>query len=402
MSARAPLSGVVQTEESGYLTMPPGGVRLVSETESQTIYTFFYATTRRPLNAGEASTDGPYSIQRDDKLHFGTIDMVVPKHHQLGSVGSDWGTVTGTDPKLEIRDSDIHSYADESAFLRDASLRLRVATEPDSFVVYIHGYNNSFKESATRAGQLGVDLGIPSYHLFLFNWPSAAKLVHGYFMDEATIDASEAYLAKYLNSIAELAGSRKIHVIAHSMGNRAMLRVAATLNEVTSHRHIRFGQVILAAPDVDVQVFSELAPAYASVAEHTTVYMSPYDKAVHASEALHAYPRVGCGSVPLAPVKQFDYVVSYLDVDFFGTGHDYFASAAPFLADTKSLIYYGAASHAIGDWKKNGDYWIVKDPQRGGPRPILVDQWGCEKQPAVQDGGVLSGTVKPPLAADLH
>lgn len=384
-----PLSGVTAIGPTGYLPMPSQGAQLVSETESEFKYTFFYGTTRRPLNLGEAASDGPYSAKRDTVLHYGTIEMLVPKHHQVGSTGSDPSTSTGGDPRLVIHDNDIHPYTDESAFLKDALLHLRVSTEPDSFVVYIHGYRNTFKESAIRAGQLGVDLGIPSYHLFLFNWPSAGTLVHGYFMDEATIDASEPYLAEYLRTIAEIAGTRKIHVIAHSMGNRALLRVVASaLNDVTSSHAVHLGQVILAAPDVDVQVFSELAPAYVRLADHTTVYMSPYDKAVHTSEALHAYPRVGCGSAPLSPVEHIDYVVSNIDVDLIDTGHDYFASAVPFLANTKSLIYYGQSSH-VGDWQwhPKEHYWSVehRDPS------LLVDQWGCQKTQTGQDDGINVG-----------
>ncbi|HWW07411.1 alpha/beta hydrolase [Collimonas sp.] len=369
---------------SSYKPIPPEGIQLPTEAETTIDYSLFYATTRKPLQTGAPRSTVPYAASRDPEFHqgpselnYGTLVVHVPKHHQTGSTGSLIGDITGQDPSLTV--SRIQPYADESTFLHNVAIHMHDAVDLDAVVVYIHGFNNSFEQSALRAGQLGVDLGIPQYRMFLFNWPSAAStasIVHGYFMDEAAIDASEAYLAKYLTQIASLANGRKIHVVAHSMGNRALLRVVAgALHDAAVNNAIHFGQIILAAPDVDAEVFHALAPAYLDISDQTTVYLSPFDKAVHLSEAVHDYPRVGCGNAPIFPVKHIDYVVSYINVDLIDIGHAYFAQATPFLADMKSLIFHGQSIRANAPWHPKKGYWVVGESL---PAPNSVDRWGCE------------------------
>ena len=56
---------------------------------------------------------------------------------------------------------------------------------------------------------------------------------------------------------------------------------------------IRFDQIILAAPDVDVDVFRYLYPAYGKIARRTTLYTSQKDLAVAASRWIDQSPRVG-------------------------------------------------------------------------------------------------------------
>ena len=79
-----------------------------------------------------------------------------------------------------------------------------------------------------------------------------------------------------------------------ALGNRGLLRalqrIAAT---VESRGKLKFGQVFLAAPDVDRDLFLDLARLYPEHAEHTTLYASDADLAVHLSSNLHDAPRAG-------------------------------------------------------------------------------------------------------------
>ncbi|MFK0731826.1 MAG: alpha/beta hydrolase, partial [Gloeotrichia echinulata HAB0833] len=84
------------------------------------------------------------------------------------------------------------------------------------------GFNVSFEDAALRAAQIGVDLQVPGIMAF-YSWPSRGKLV-SYPADEATIEASERYIAEFLLNLVQKSGAEKIHIIAHSMGNRGLLR----------------------------------------------------------------------------------------------------------------------------------------------------------------------------------
>ena len=54
-------------------------------------------------------------------------------------------------------------------------------------------------------------------------WPSQGTL-SGYFTDVAAIDASEEHIASFLVRVAGLAENGKVRIIAHSTGNRSLLR----------------------------------------------------------------------------------------------------------------------------------------------------------------------------------
>ena len=56
-----------------------------------------------------------------------------------------------------------------------------------------------------------------------YSWPSLGTTI-GYTADEATIEASEPFIAEFLARFAAESGARHIHIIAHSMGNRGLLR----------------------------------------------------------------------------------------------------------------------------------------------------------------------------------
>jgi esterase/lipase superfamily enzyme len=142
------------------------------------------------------------------------------------------------------------------------------------------------------------------------------------------------------------------------MGNRALLRVVTSaVRSVSSGRSIRFGQVIIAAADVDRDLFAQLAPNYLNVADRTTVYLSPYDYAVAASSHIHDYPRVGCGTAPQVLVPGIDSVVSTIPDDF--PSHAYFAEALPILEDVKNLILRNEPARSGGSWEKLDGYWRI-------------------------------------------
>ena len=318
-------------------------------------YPVLFGTSRKPLPDGTG-----FSEDRDSSLHYGRIWITVPKNHKRGSLGSELGTIFQYDPKLTI--ARLEHVGDESQFLSLAARVLPPATKPENgyVIVFIHGFNNSFEVAAIRAAQLGIDLGVPQNDMFLFSW-AARSSIPRYTQDEATVDASELFLRRFLETTAQAAGNRKIHLVAHSMGNRALMRViAASVTGVARERGLRFGQIILAAADIDRDFFAEFAPNYLKVSDRTTVYLSPYDYAIGLSDIVHDYPRVGCGSSPQVVIPGIDSVVSTIPSDF--PGHAYFAGSLPVLTDVKNLILRNQPARQGKDWTKAGDYWIVGGP----------------------------------------
>ncbi len=299
----------------------------------------WYGTNRAPV-----IKDGTllgYSPMRDTAVHYGRCVVKIPKSHEFGETGSGfWKRITTlTDDRLKLEQV---LEVEQALFWSGVKAQLAGVPAGDRHaLVFIHGYNVSFHDAAIRAAQLGCDLNISGAMAF-YSWPSRGT-VEGYFADESTVQASAAYVTEFLVNVAERAGAEQVHVIAHSMGNRAALEaVRDIVREAGSQSRVPFSQFILAAPDVDAEYFRQLADAYGRVAKRTTMYVSDRDQAVRASRFLHGgVPRVG-----LAPPFQ---IVSGIDTVYIGKidesllGHGYVAEARELLNDMHQLIHLDAA-----------------------------------------------------------
>jgi esterase/lipase superfamily enzyme len=126
------------------------------------------------------------------------------------------------------------------------------------------------------------------------------------------------------------------------MGNRGLLRALQRIAANAEARaKVKFGQIFLAAPDVDRDLFLDLAYLYPAHAERTTLYSSDGDRAVHLSSKLHDAPRAGYYT-PYSVASGIDTVaVPYFDVDLLG--HSYFAQAEALLHDIYDLMRHNEA-----------------------------------------------------------
>ena len=150
---------------------------------------------------------------------------------------------------------------------------------------------------------------------------------------------SEPHIIKFLTEFAAVANADRLHIIAHSMGNRGLLRSIAKIAEQFQGQNTTpFGQILLAAPDVDPDVFNHLATIYPTIAERTTLYISNKDKALAASGYLHKRNRTGF-SPPITIVPGIDTIdVSKTDLSLFG--HGYFSDDRDVLYDMRHLLSY--------------------------------------------------------------
>ena len=210
-----------------------------------------------------------------------------------------------------------------------------LADDSRSVLVYIHGFNVSFEEAALRAAQIGFDLKVPGATAF-FSWPSAAQKSE-YVADIARTEASEQQLAAFLEMIAAKVGASTVHVIAHSMGNRAFGRAIARMTRQTElATGVKFGQIILAAPDVDLDLFHDFAAVYPQISTRTTMYVSAKDRALSLSGWLQDSDRAGY-TPPITVLPGID-TVEVTSIDVTLLGHGYYAEAEPILYDIRDLI----------------------------------------------------------------
>ncbi|MFH1033398.1 MAG: alpha/beta hydrolase [Pseudomonadota bacterium] len=298
------------------------------------VYPVWFGTNRRPTPDGQG-----FGAQRHDRLSRGRVEVHVPRAHRFGETGGGfWRRLL----RFDLRDDRLRvqrvTPQERQAFFADLAQAMadaRASGEAPQALFFLHGYNVGFQDAAIRAAQIGYDLKVPGATAF-FSWPSRGS-VAAYPADEASIEASEPAITDFLVDFATGCGAEKVHVIAHSMGNRGLLRALQRIaaNAQTRGR-LRLGQVFLAAPDVDRDLFLDLARLYPEHAERATLYASDGDRAVHLSARLHDAPRAGYFE-PYTVAPGLDTVaVPDFDVDLLG--HSYYAQAEALLHDIHDLM----------------------------------------------------------------
>lgn len=304
-------------------TMPllPGGGRL---------YRVWYATNRRPTDDG---SEIGYGVRLDDRVHYGSCDVVIPASHKYGSLGSSWVRrfISGVDDRLRVHE--VAPMEEESFWTRVRYYAASFSPEHRHALVFIHGYRVSFRDAALRAAQLGYDLDVKGPVAF-FSWPSRATVM-GYLKDGSAVEASEKAITDFLIRFVRDCGADHVHVIAHSMGNRPLMRALQRIASAKEQDAVRFGHLVLAAPDVNREIFLEVADGYRRLSQRTTLYVSDVDRALRASYRLQG-SRVGLAP-PVTCVPGID-TVHVANVDRTMLGHSTFAEARPVLYDIHMLL----------------------------------------------------------------
>jgi esterase/lipase superfamily enzyme len=288
--------------------------------------TVFYATDRRP----SAVAGVQYDSARNDAetLALGHIVVGVPKDHRLGDVERPgiW-TLYREDPDKHfvVHDSRVLTYED---FYQGVRARVMASAVKQAFV-FIHGFNVAFMDAVYRTAQMAYDLNFDGAPI-LYSWPSATSLTPiGYITDSNNSDWTVNHLRWFLEDVAAKSGARRIHLIAHSMGNKALVN---TLNRMPRSKVQRFSQIMLTAPDMDAATFIQLADAIKGHARMTTLYASANDIALLASKQLQSYRRAGDTSGGVVVVPGIDTVdVSAVDTNF--VGHFYYGENRSVLSD---------------------------------------------------------------------
>ncbi len=262
-----------------------------NEKENNHIYSVWFGTTRKPINKNDLSKGFRNERETDKNMYYGKCNVFIPKSHRFGETGRSWfqrwAKLDFENDNLKLRE--IIPCDNANSFWLE--LKNQFAENKGDALVYLHGYNTSFEEAAIRAAQIGFDLKVSGATAF-FSWASKSE-VSGYPNDVASIEASEMAITDFLLDFTQKSGASKVHLIAHSMGNRGLIRALNNIqHKLEKDFAVPFGQIILAAPDLDVQLFKNLAYLYPLLSERTTLYASPQDKAVAASKWLHGSPRV--------------------------------------------------------------------------------------------------------------
>ncbi len=271
-----------------------------------------------------------YANERGE-VQVGTCEVSIPKYHEVGVVErpSIFRLEFNEDPRKHVVLLDVQQETPDDFY---AALKAKVASSPrDEAFVFVHGYNVTFEDAARRTAQLAYDLKFEGAPIF-FSWPSQGGLLQ-YAVDETNVAWAVPHVKDFLVSVARRSGAGSIHLIAHSMGNRALtsalLAVAADMKDEAPLFH----EVVLTAPDIDADVFRrDIAPFLTRSARRVTLYASSNDEALALSKRLHGYARAGESGRQLVVVDGID-TIDVSNVDTSLVGHSYYGSNDTVLAD---------------------------------------------------------------------
>ncbi|MCO4250624.1 alpha/beta hydrolase [Pseudarthrobacter raffinosi] len=307
--------------------------------EDGVVHRIWYGTNRRAQDPGNHRLGFLNGNDSSDKLNYGECLVNIPKSHKIGTVGPSLirRILKPSTKRERLTLEEIIPHTKRELF--QSSVRLQFAeNEPGSrsALVYIHGFNNSFASAAVRAAQLGYDLNFEGLTAF-FSWPSRAKVsLRSYLADRNAAESAAQHLAVFIETLFEDTDLDKVNFVVHSMGNLVVARAIQILSTRSSPHNIEFDVLILAAPDLEPNLFTQLAVSYPTISSHSVMYVSDADRALQASAFLQKGVRVGYAP-PITVLPGIDTIeVSGLDQSFIG--HDYYAESRPLLQDIKSLL----------------------------------------------------------------
>ncbi len=197
-------------------------------------------------------------------------------------------------------------------------------------LLFVPGYHYAFDETlqiglriAERARFDSVVIG--------YAWPSRDRLLAyrtDYDTNEWSVEHFTDFLLDLVNNVPD---GRRIHIAAHSIGNRLLLQSLLRLHLSPE----KLGELIMIAPDVDAQTFVEQVPKSGPF-RRKTLYISPRDQALKFSDFwFHSHtPRAGEEYVVLNGVETID--ASRLHTGI--TGHAYFENSQLMLDDLGAVL----------------------------------------------------------------
>jgi esterase/lipase superfamily enzyme len=224
-------------------------------------------------------------------------------------------------------------------------------------IVFVHGYNVSFKDALTSAARLKRNFstaeGGPGVNVVVFSWPSDGSMMPyiAYGNDRQDAAASGPAFARGLLKLADfLRGStpeeacnHQLHLVAHSMGNYVLRHTVQEYVKQSSGRPVRlFDQVFLMAADEDDDAFEHgyKLKSLPRLAKRVNVYFNNNDRAMAVSDKTKGNPdRLGDDG-PRVP-RSIPGKVSLIDVTPVVDGlvqHSYFLDTPEVVRDMRQVL----------------------------------------------------------------
>lgn len=325
----------------------------ILETTDYIVVPVYYGTDRN--YTGDKASPKYYGHKYDDAVSMGICMVSIPKERKTGEADS---------PSIwESEDPARHVILQKAVPMGKEKLISNLRRQEKSeLLIFIHGFSTIFEDAARRTAQIAYDLNFKGQAV-MYSWPSKGD-ISGYVHDKDIINTSSGHLREFLNIMASESGADAIHIIAHSMGNMALIKALVDIAR-QSPKPV-FAEIMLVAPDVNVDEFKGATREFRKIAKRVTLYASSKDKALMISKqisgGLHRAGEADDGIIVLPEMDTVD--VSNIDTSLIG--HSYFGDNNSVISDMVQLLKglspfnRSLVPRTLRDMK----YWIFQPPVR--------------------------------------
>lgn len=263
---------------AGCASRPEGVLVPIGETVPQASeVNLLVATTRAP--SGNPGT--LFSGERGKKISLTDIIVSIPpdRNRKVGEV--QWPKRLPPNPLKDFATVAVEPLHGDAAAQHWINTHL---PRTKRVMIFIRGFNNTFEDSVYRFAQIVHDSGADVAPI-IFTWPSRAS-VFDYNYDKESTNYSRDALEHVLRVVANDPQVRDVTIMAHSMG--AWLAMEALRQMAIRDRRVnaKITDVILASPDIDVDVFGKQFQAMGSHHPRFTLFTSRDDKALALSRRI--------------------------------------------------------------------------------------------------------------------
>ncbi|MDB5552180.1 MAG: hypothetical protein JWL86_2164 [Rhizobium sp.] len=243
----------------------------------------FAVTTRTRMTPDTNAYDNGKSVTSN----YAELNVSIPPGHKDSQI--EW-------PKKGKKPNPKTDFAvTQQAVLDRATFYAQVkAANPASkkVGVYVHGYNSNFQESVYRLAQMSADAKLAATPI-AFSWPSQGELA-GYVADKDSATYSRDYLVDLMKELTKDRAVGDVTIFGHSMGGWLVVEALRQLKLEGRQDVLVKLNVILAAPDIDSDLFRTQMAVIGKLPRPMIILVSKDDRALEASKILsYSTARVG-------------------------------------------------------------------------------------------------------------
>ena len=199
------------------------------------------------------------------RASYGTIRVTLPAERFDGTARAGMRPIGERLASQGVSVAQPHIFSDSELGNAIASYKSQLPVNaPVRLLIFVHGYNVSYKDAAKSAARLAFGLRTDIMPVVI-SWPSQGKRLL-YMKDEESLQTSLESLRPIFRQLLTQPDVDEVMVVGHSMGARLVARVLSQL-ELQNARLDKLWRIVFAAADISEGEFRSVWPRLAPLGQ---------------------------------------------------------------------------------------------------------------------------------------